>query len=240
MSNILQRGAKGDEVIALQRALVVAGISIAVDGNFGPGTEESIRQFQEDRGLDIDGKVGPKTAAALLHFAPIEGINRSAPPVAPVSSSKWPRQSNVQSFYGDIGQHQTTLVLPFTMKLAWDMDKVVTRFSVHEKVHDSAKTCFERIANAYDESKRAACGFDLFGGCLNVRKMRGGSSWSMHSWGIAIDFDPERNQLKWGRDRARLAQPDCEEFWRIWEDAGWLSLGRARNYDWMHVQAATL
>ena len=40
--------------------------------------------------------------------------------------------------------------------------------------------------------------------------------------------------------RPRLAQPDGETFWKLWEDEGWVSLGRARNYDWMHVQAARL
>ena len=70
--------------------------------------------------------------------------------------------------------------------------------------------------------------------------MRGGTQYSMHSWGIAIDFDPERNQLNWGRDRARLAAADCVPFWDIWEAEGWVSLGRARNFDWMHVQAARL
>ena len=81
---------------------------------------------------------------------------------------------------------------------------------------------------------------DRWGGCLNVRKMRGGSSWSMHAWGIAIDFDPDRNQLKWGRDRAVFARPDYDAWWRCWEDEGWTSLGRTKNYDWMHVQAARL
>jgi hypothetical protein len=62
----------------------------------------------------------------------------------------------------------------------------------------------------------------------------------MHSWGIAIDFDPMRNQLKWGRDKARLAKPDAKKFWQAWERQGWVSLGRRKNYDWMHVQAAEL
>jgi hypothetical protein len=70
--------------------------------------------------------------------------------------------------------------------------------------------------------------------------MRGGDRWSMHSWGIAIDFDPTRNSLHADHTQARLAQPDCNEFWRIWEDEGWVSLGRARDFDWMHVQAARL
>ena len=81
---------------------------------------------------------------------------------------------------------------------------------------------------------------DLWGGCLNVRKMRGGSRYSMHSWGIAIDYDPGKNRLKWGRDRAAFAKPEYDTWWRLWEEEGWVSLGRTRNFDWMHVQAAKL
>ena len=70
--------------------------------------------------------------------------------------------------------------------------------------------------------------------------MRGGTRWSTHAWGIAIDYDPDRNQLKWGRDRAAFARPEYDAWWRLWEEEGWVSLGRTRNYDWMHVQAAKL
>ena len=79
-----------------------------------------------------------------------------------------------------------------------------------------------------------------FGGCLNVRKMRGGSAWSIHSWGAAIDIDPDRNQLKWGKDKAFLARSEYEPFWKIVEAEGWTSLLRARNFDAMHIQAANL
>ena len=116
----------------------------------------------------------------------------------------------------------------------------VHKITVHKLVADSALQVFQNIAKAYSPAERHSLGIDLFGGSLNVRKMRGGSNYSMHSWGIAIDFDPERNQLKWGRDKARLAQKDCEAFWAAWEEEGWVSLGRTRNFDWMHVQAARL
>jgi hypothetical protein len=62
----------------------------------------------------------------------------------------------------------------------------------------------------------------------------------MHAWGIAIDFDAANNGLKWNHTRASLAHPDCIPFWEIWESVGWLSLGRAKDFDWMHVQAAKL
>ncbi|AFL51378.1 hypothetical protein ABIE78_002797 [Sinorhizobium fredii] len=70
--------------------------------------------------------------------------------------------------------------------------------------------------------------------------MRGGNSYSMHSWGIAMDFDPERNQLHAYKPSARLSHSDAVPFWVAWESEGWLSLGRARDFDWMHVQAARL
>jgi hypothetical protein len=98
----------------------------------------------------------------------------------------------------------------------------------------------ERVANHYTDVQLRDMGLHLFGGSLNVRKMRGGKAYSMHSWGIAIDFDPMRNQLTWGRDRARLAKPDAVDFWKFWEQEGWVSLGRRKNFDHMHVQAAEL
>jgi hypothetical protein len=155
----------------------------------------------------------------------------------------WPNQAGVPTFFGARGAHQAMLALPYPMRLAWDTDHIVRKISIHEKCHDSALRVLTRVADHYGD-RVADLGLDLFGGSLNVRRMRGGTAWSMHSWGIAIDFDPARNQLKWGRapsehgPGARLAQPDCEMFWRLWEAEGWVSLGRAKNYDWMHVQAA--
>jgi hypothetical protein len=240
---LLKRGSTGEAVEELQSALVERGHAIDIDGKFGARTEEAVRKFQTTFKLDVDGIVGPDTLAELNKpFAEVPQIpDVKAPPAGDNKvKNNWPRQSDVSSFYGAVGTRQKTLVLPYPMRIAWNKGQVITKFSVHERVHDSAARVFARIANEYTADQRRDCGIDLFGGCLNVRVMRGGSAYSMHSWGIAIDFDPERNQLKWGRDQARLARPDCERFWRAWEDEGWLSLGRARNFDWMHVQAAKL
>lgn len=160
-------------------------------------------------------------------------------------AERWPRQTHdaLTRFFGRAGGPQCTagkVKVPFVMKIAWNKRQRITRFSCHEKVAVSAEQCYNRIASAYSTEDITRLGFDLFGGCYSFRKKRGGSTLSTHAWGIAIDMDPERNQLKWGRDRALLATAECAEYWRIWEDAGWLSLGRARNYDWMHVQAAML
>lgn len=209
-----------------------------IDGIMGPRTLASIRGFQRISGLKQDGIVGPKTIAELWP-APMPG--RDAVEVeVPTANQTWPRQKDVTSFYGNVGKNQVAIELPYPMWLAWDLRKSIHRMTLHEKVAPSAQRVFTRILDHYGKAKVEQLDLDVFGGSLAVRKMRGGSNWSMHSWGIAIDFDPVRNQLKWGRNLAVLANTEYDAFWKFWEDEGWISLGRAKNFDWMHVQASRL
>jgi hypothetical protein len=226
----------------IQQRLVELGFySGPVDDRASSRTTRAIKAFQVANALASDGKVGPLTAAALAPDDTVETRDAVAAPSAPsVRTGPWPLQKDAQRFFGGVGLNQRSLELPFEMRLAWDRSVRVSRISVHDKVHDSAGRAFAAVARAYGEKARREIGLDIFGGSLNVRRLRGGSGYSMHAWGIAIDFDPERNQMQWGRDRARLAQADAEEFWRCWEAEGWVSLGRSRNFDWMHVQAARL
>jgi len=56
----LKVGSKGEEVKALQ-----AKLGLAVDGNFGPGTEAKLKAWQTANGLTADGIAGPSTLAKL-------------------------------------------------------------------------------------------------------------------------------------------------------------------------------
>ncbi len=64
-SAVIQRGDRGADVRALQRAL-----GISADGVFGPATAKAVRKFQRRNGLDVDGVVGPATRRALGLSAP--------------------------------------------------------------------------------------------------------------------------------------------------------------------------
>lgn len=64
-SSELGVGAKGQSVSLLQQALNQAGYNLAVDGDFGPKTEQAVIDFQRQHGLRQDGIAGPKTLAAL-------------------------------------------------------------------------------------------------------------------------------------------------------------------------------
>ncbi len=62
---VLRRGSKGDAVVTLQITLQKLGFMVAIDGDFGPGTEVAVARFQRDQRLDVDGIVGPGTWAVL-------------------------------------------------------------------------------------------------------------------------------------------------------------------------------
>jgi hypothetical protein len=156
--------------------------------------------------------------------------------------NKWPKQ-NYQSmvdFYGPVGENQTRLNLPYVMKLAWDSKVVINRITCNAKVSESVYNIFEKTLKIYGLKEIQRLRLDLFGGCLNVRKMRGGTNWSIHSWGSAIDLDPDRNTLRMTSSQATFAKSEYRDFWKIVESEGWVSLGRLKNYDWMHFQAAIL
>jgi uncharacterized protein (TIGR02594 family) len=78
----LRRGSRGPEVEALQRALNAAGIEppLEVDGKLGPLTEAAIRQFQQQHGCAVDGIVGPETMGALDEAL---GLSRRSGPTSP-------------------------------------------------------------------------------------------------------------------------------------------------------------
>ena len=196
-----------------------------IDGLWGPQTSFAYDSLQELR----------KHGAVTVFRRPDEGVD--------VNPNNWPSQKTEQdliSFYGQVGKNQKSIVVPYPHIISWDKTKSVSKITCHTKVGESLVKVLTKVKDHYGMDEIQRLRLDVWGGCLNVRKMRGGTRNSMHSWGIALDYDPDNNQLKWGSDRATFAQPDYNKWWEFWEEEGWVSLGRTRNYDWMHVQAAKL
>lgn len=141
--------------------------------------------------------------------------------------------------YGKPTQQASYLVsikLPYPMRLAWDKDTKVSTMRCHMLVADNFTAVFNELLQVYGYEKIVELGIDLFGGCFNFRAMRGGSDYSRHSWGIAIDLDPERNLLKETSKTARFARPEYKLMIDVFYKHGFVSLGREKNYDWMHFE----
>ncbi len=132
----------------------------------------------------------------------------------------------------------TTLNLPYPMFLNWEIKTVIHSFQCHKLIHDRLLKVFQDILCHYglDEIKRLQ--LDDYGGCFNYRVMRGGTSLSRHSWGIAIDLDPDRNLLRETKKTARFARSEYKAMIDIFYDNGFLSYGVESDYDWMHFETA--
>ena len=66
---VLRKGDSGRSVVALQSILIIAGFNCGgygADGEFGTGTEKSVKAYQEHNGLAVDGIVGVNTWTSLL------------------------------------------------------------------------------------------------------------------------------------------------------------------------------
>ncbi|MCC5941559.1 MAG: hypothetical protein JJU37_08465 [Balneolaceae bacterium] len=242
----------------------------AIDGIAGPKTMHGLAQIDQvdtslpktrqitsyiqieakRRSIDagpIDGLWGPRTSAAFDGLVYLLEHGSPQPPWRPdeievPNPHQWPLQRSAEfmDFFGERGSQLIMIDLPFEMKLAWDLRLKTRRTQCHSRVADSIQRVLSKVKEIYGEENISRLRLDHFGGCYNDRPIRNGSLPSMHSWGIALDFDPTHNQLNWGRDRATLAHPDYYDWWKCWEEEGWISLGRKRNFDWMHVQAARL
>lgn len=134
------------------------------------------------------------------------------------------------------GSYLTTIQLPYPMRLAWDKKTTVKTMRCHKLVAEDFTNVFKELLEVYGIEKIQELGIDLFGGCFNFRSMRGGSDYSRHSWGIAIDLDPERNLLRETSKTARFAREEYKPMIDIFYKHGFVSLGREKNYDWMHFE----
>ena len=68
---MLKFGSQGIAVQQLQRDLSSLGITLRVDGDFGPATERALKKFQRENRLQSDGVFGPKTLEMLRRKLPV-------------------------------------------------------------------------------------------------------------------------------------------------------------------------
>lgn len=248
---VLQLGSRGRGVAKIQRRLnykSAAGPSLVADGIFGPKTRKAVVNFQQSVNLKADGVVNPDTRIALRKAKPVPGRKKPsenpkplAPPpggAAPVSDR--PYYSEIESVYGDPTDwsYITKITPPFPLIYG---NSPVSSVSVHNKVSGSLLTALNQVLGHYglEEIERLRISAN-YGGSVNKRRMRNGSQWSTHSWGVAIDLNHSENQLSWNSSRALFAKPEYKPLLDIFERNGWYNLGRHKNYDFMHFQAVKI
>lgn len=245
-------GVDADGVIGSQTLEAIAKVLGTKVASYKATT---IKNIQKAVGTVTDGVLGSKTLTAIIKKLDGKEIvkNKVDPLIQkyidkPIKYTemeyKYPlvKQSVLRSgksIYGKAGCENmlVSVPVPENYPLKYDGKRVKT-IRVHKYVADRLAAALKDIINHYGEDIEkvapAACVYD---GSYNFRKTTGTSSYSIHSWGLALDFDAANNTMKMSAPKARLSQPIYEPFWNILEYHGFNSLGRRGNYDWQHCQA---
>ncbi len=253
---------------SVQRFLQARGTySGAIDGDFGKASDRGARQLLaslgnatsyrpewsaarvrvaveqaliKSIGFDlgkIDGMAGPRTQIGLERWQEHISFERPSPaPAAGVgNATQWPRQKDMADFYGAPGTNHERIEPPYRVFYG---DIEVSKITLNARCAESGLRILERVKAEYGEDEIRRLGLDRYGGSYNNRAMRNGAQLSTHAYAAAWDWDPVRNGLRATARTAQFAKPEYAAFIDAHEAQGWISLGRARNFDWMHFQAA--
>ncbi len=188
---------------------------------------QSMQRRISDAGFPLvaDGFWGPKSQSACRAYL------KSLMP----SPNPWPYsdQSSLRKFYGEPGNENNLVTITFPYPLFYG-DKKVTKTRCHKKVAESLIRILKEIGDKYGDKPGIMEEVLDYGGVFNFRLKRGGSSYSVHAWGAAIDLDADDNSF---RDNWPMKSDMPLEIMECFSKEGWTSAGAFWNFDSMHFEA---
>jgi len=186
---------------------------------------DQIQKMQRRIGVVPDGFWGPRSQARCR-----DHLRQMMPAPNP-----WPysTQEALREFYGQPGDESNLVVIEFPFPMFY-AGKRVLKSRCHLKVAASLKRILTEIGNLYSNEKEIIEEAEDYGGIFNFRHKRGGTTYSVHSWGAAIDLDADDNSFKdtWPL-KADMPLEICEAFAK----EGWTSAGPFWGFDGMHHEA---
>jgi hypothetical protein len=116
----------------------------------------------------------------------------------------------------------------------WTPDDLYRRGAIPARVYCN-RDLVKPLRQAFTNLITRGCIDELksWDGCFNIRQQRGGSSWSLHSWAIAVDVNAKENPL----GQTPVLSP---EFVKCFTDAGFDWGGKWKKPDGMHFQLAKI
>lgn len=187
--------------------------------------QEEIISMQRTVGTVPDGKWGARSNEDCRNY--LRGLMPSPSP--------WPEsdQASLREFYGEPGDESNLVTIAFPFPMYYD-GKLVRTTRVHEKCAHSLLRVLVEIGKSYGQSRGIIEEAEDYGGCFNFRMKRGGSTYSLHAYGAAIDLDADDNTF---RDTWPLNADMPLEIMAAFAREGWISAGAFWGYDAMHFQA---
>ena len=188
---MLKLGSKGKDVLLVQQQLEALGFSPGpLDGDFGPRTEKAVRSFQEARGLVVDGIVGPRTNGKLqrgLDELAAQATEHSVMSGLIVQPLKMRQVKSLDELGNPRSKTwQRNHLASFAIGPGFPM----TRLFCHREFGPVLQQVFIEI-NGEGYAKTILSYY----GCYSLRLVRGGTTWSAHAYGAAIDLNVPQNPL---------------------------------------------
>lgn len=84
----------------------------------------------------------------------------------------------------------THVPVPFPLKWSW-LDKTTDSIMVHRLIAPAVINAFEEILQVAGEEYLVDNKYNVCGGTYNFRLLKSGKGLSTHSWGIALDLNPD-------------------------------------------------
>lgn len=188
-------------------------------------TNQEIKDIQGKVGTTVDGWWGTKSIEATKAH-----LRALMPKVSP-----WPKQdqASLRAFYGEPGDESQLVSIAFPFPVFYD-GKLVKTTRVHKKCADSLLRVLKDIGARYFADKGIMEEAQDYGGVFNFRLKRGGSTYSCHAYGAAIDLDADDNTFK---EHWPMQADMPLEIMECFAREGWISAGAFWGYDAMHFQA---
>ena len=184
-------------------------------------TASQITAMQTRIGVTPDGFWGPKSIAACQ--AHLFRLMRQTNP--------WPRPNDaaLAEFFGDPGDESNLVNLPVAgLGVEYEGNPVKT-IRCNKHVAASLGRIIAKIAASPHAGILAQ-----YAGCFNFRRKRGGTSYSLHAYGAAIDLAPDANGM---RDSWPMRSTMPLEVMEIFAAEGWKAAGIWWGFDAMHFAA---
>lgn len=186
---------------------------------------DQIKAMQRRVGVHPDGFWGPVSQEACRRHL------RALMPGMIV----WPKsdQVSLRAFYGEPGDESNLVSITFPFPVFYD-GKLVKTTRVHRKCAESLLRVLNDIGSRYFAERGVMEEAEDYGGVFNFRLKRGGTTYSLHAYGAAIDLDADDNTF---RDSWPMKADMPLEIMECFAREGWISAGAFWGYDAMHFQA---
>lgn len=226
-----------------QQRMKDRGWKITVDGLYGPQSKAICTAFQKEKGLAADGIVGPNTWNAA--FADSPGPSPGEPDYTRLEA-KPSRESINQGLTspsttvmkgllgtpGALTENCSSVTNP-------NLKRLIVTQNVGPFTATGLKPAIDTLQDIFAAVKREKPKlFSQLGtaGMLCVRKIRGGSSFSNHSWGTAIDIKINGQLDAFGDNKTQVGLKALHSYFH---NAGFYwGAGYSTREDSMHFEAS--